>query len=250
MISCVIISRVQVFILSGFSMRIPPFLPLALLAALAGSAMAQDMLAGDGWVVVNGFNGSRADGWVPKSTPSLKGGLADTPGEGQAVFLKGQAVLGPMFCNVCSPQAAFVRFGGLERRIPLAPWRGKHLRLVLPMKNEGSARGYVGVQINTDSGNAMRARVWWLTTGDSSWRVPHYVLEIPDNARELAIDAGFFGDGTLWLGKLALDTAEPDAPVTPVRRMIGGGCQGDGCSIIAMPEEEVRGGLGPPPVRP
>jgi len=231
-------------------MRLAAFLPLALLATLTGGAMAQGMLAGDGWVVVNGFNGSRADGWVPKSPPSLKGGMAETPGEGLAVFLKGQAVLGPMPCTVCSPQASFVRFGGLERRIPLAAWRGKHLRLVLPMKNEGSARGYVGVQINTDSGNAMRARVQWLATGDSSWRVPRYVLEIPDNARELAIDAGFFGEGTLWLGKLALEAAAPDEPVTPVRRLVGGGCQGDGCSIIAMPEEVIRGGLGPPPVRP
>lgn len=52
-----------------------PVLALALLAALCGGAAAQDVLAGDGWVVINGFNGNAGD-WIPRTTPSpLQSGL-------------------------------------------------------------------------------------------------------------------------------------------------------------------------------
>lgn len=166
--------------------------------------------------------------------PRLKTGTGamDGAAAGQAVFLSGSTFeQGPIMrydgdeTKAFAPkdeafpaQWSFVRFGGLERRIPLDAWRGKALLVSLRLKNDGDARAWAAFQIDKRNDTALRGTAQRNAPG-AAWQTRQFILDVPDNATDLVVMAGLTGRGRIWLDDLRLLPVGDAGALSPVRRV-------------------------------
>ena len=113
-----------------------------------------------------------------------------------------------------APQQRF-----LERRIALAQWRGKRLRVALRFKNQDKARGYAVFSLVNSDGSRL---VPWSGTARTGihqdvWDTQQFVVDVPANADEMIVHAGLFGPGTVWIDRLAVEAAGAGVPADRVR---------------------------------
>jgi hypothetical protein len=222
-------------------MRMHAFLGLTLLfLASAETAIAET----DGWRLTSGLHGGPDVGYVAKTTPpTLEIGTGNISGmtASQAVYLRGNADTGFNNCGICLPQESFIRFGGIERRIPLEAWHGKRIMLTVRLKNEGGAHGYIATQINLTNGGAWRTTPQYQYDQSQEWQDRQFVLQVPDDAKDLVLFAGLVGDGAVWLDDLTLKAASADVPATKSRRLFV--CSGTPCEVLAYPDrvDPIRG---------
>ena len=120
---------------------------------------------------------------------------------------------------LAQPQVSFETFGGLERRIPLAAWRGKRLRLSLASRNGGGAFAYVSAQINRSNFTAIRTASAMNTNRNGTWKAHNFVLDVPDDATDLILIAGLTGSGRIWLDGFSMQAADRDAPLSWSERL-------------------------------
>jgi hypothetical protein len=197
--------------------------------SLSGCAMSDH-----GWQLTRGMR--RADGTiVPKMTPVRfdTGPVAGT----RAIYVQGDG-------QTRSPQASFDRVGGLERAIPLNPWRGKRVQLSLRLENKGDARAYALAQVNRSDGPAIRTVAQRNSEGTSFWETHRFVMDVPDNATSLFLYAGLTGKGTVWVDDITLDAVDTGVALTPTERVAT--FSTIGCFGTCWADDYLNGGYVPP----
>jgi hypothetical protein len=188
----------------------------------------------DGWYLTPGLVRKKADGIIaPVSMADpqvLKAGTGTMPGmtgrpaitisgdTGAPAMTTARTYIGRGQYGDMAPQDSFTSYGGLERRIALKDWRGKRLRLTVRLKDEGEAHAYASVHIARISDTAIRTATR-VNRPDGAWQAHSFVLDVPDNATILTVDAGLTGKGTAWLDGVTLEAVDRTVPVTWSERL-------------------------------
>jgi hypothetical protein len=182
---------------------------LAFTLVFCGSAFAQPLSLPwkDGAAVADGWTMGQSSALQTPRYP-LTAGTGVTAGmrSSHALFLTAER----------APQQRY-----LERRIPLAAWRGKRLRATLWLKNQDKARGYASFAVRNMDESGMVPSGGAARTGfqQDGWEAAQVVLDVPGNARELVLHAGLLGSGTLWIDGPMLEAVGQDVAASPVRQI-------------------------------
>jgi hypothetical protein len=174
-------------------MRIHALAAFALFAVFSGAAAA----ATDGWYLSTGMMGTRME-YGTGAVPGMSGQ--------QAVYLKSQTG---------KPSR-----GVLKRSIALEAWRGQRLRVTLRLKNDGAALGIAGLQIANSNETGVAAQTQKNAPG-GAWQVHQFVLDVPENARNLNLNVSLAGKGAVWVDALGLEAVAKDVPLTPSQNQTG-----------------------------
>jgi hypothetical protein len=108
-------------------------------------------------------------------------------------------------------------FGTLTQAVAADDWRGKRLRLSGWLRSAGvtSGSGGLWLRVDPDLGfDNMNDRGVRGTTGWSRYEV---VLDVPQEATEIAFGALLSGNGTLWVDDLGLEAVGKEVPTTNPR---------------------------------
>ncbi len=100
-------------------------------------------------------------------------------------------------------------FATLEKHFPLEAWRGKRLRLTLRSRNEGAAGGEIMARMEKGNGAGFVSVIE--KNNSASWETHQFVMDVPDDATDLALDVRALGAGVVWLDDIALAPAQADA---------------------------------------
>lgn len=165
-------------------MRRSTFATLAFLATFTGGAGAIDRR-------------HMVEGWYRGNGTGELGMSQD-----HAVFIQGEG----------SPH----RQVSLLHAIPARLWRGQRVAIMLRLKKEGTDTA--GVSLRLTRSDEITTLVEAQKTGAAEgWETQRLVLDVPESATGLAVDAHFTGKGTIWVAGFELEPAAVDAPVTPHR---------------------------------
>jgi hypothetical protein len=178
------------------------------LLTLSGTAALADAPADTGWYLAS-----------PKSAPSPfhigSGAMAGMIGK-QAVYVMGKTNPG----STTTTWNSASRYGALERKISLAAWRGKRVRLSLRLRNDGDLTGWSLVYLSEANGDGIRAFPQKTASGSGDWETHQFVLDIPANATGLTVAVGLAGQGKVWVDDLSLEAVGANIPVSDTRRDI------------------------------
>jgi hypothetical protein len=109
-------------------------------------------------------------------------------------------------------------FATLEGRIRLDAWRGKRLRLTFQLKDY-AARSEVIARIEKSNGAGVVSVAERNANHSGSGDARQFVLDVPDNATDLAIDVRALGNGTVYVGDIKLTAADAKAPLSRIVRI-------------------------------
>jgi hypothetical protein len=176
-------------------MRIPT---LALLALL-GSAAAANAVADGDWHILPPLKSGIPDGY-PFQT-----GVAATAGREAAYLRK----LGG------DPRAGATA----ARHLAVEAWRGKRVRLTLPVKLEGEGTALAWAWVGKSNDIFLRAAAQKVAAG-GDWQPQQFVLDVPADAQDLAVDLHLAGKAsTLWAGEIRLEAVGADVPASRMTRL-------------------------------
>lgn len=195
-------------------------------------------LSDHGWQLTRGMR--LADGTGIAKVVPIPLDTGPVPGT-RAIYVQGDAYIRDAGF---APQVSFNRYGGLERAIPLAPWRGKRLHVTLRLENKGDARAYAVVQVNRSDGPASRTLAQRNAVGTSFWETHSFVVDVPQDATTLFLYAGLTGNGAVWVDDVALDAVGADVALTPTERVAAFGTTG--CFGTCWADDLPGGGYVPP----
>jgi hypothetical protein len=204
------------------------FLP-ALLVLLAFPAAAVEVPVADGWVLTSGYrvwmqdsydHSERDRGWAPKTTPPvLQAGMGATPGMrgAQAIYLMKDNGF-PQTWAGAGTLLPYTLYGSLERRIPMAAWSGKRVRLSLRTRADGA-----GAWIASQWGNSLNpmspvnpatGHTITIKSDANGWVKHQLVFDVPNGTvAALTVGMGITGKGTAWLDDFRIEAVDADVPV-------------------------------------
>jgi hypothetical protein len=108
--------------------------------------------------------------------------------------------------------------GNFERKLSLAAWRGKRMRLTLRLKTVGDIHAGFTAAVAQDNEGRRGTQQQWIRTGDR-WQTVQFVRDVPADAADLVLDLGLYGKGTLWIGDVALEVADGKGAPSPAIRL-------------------------------
>ena len=108
--------------------------------------------------------------------------------------------------------------GNFERKLSLAAWRGKHVRLTLRFKTAEDIHANVTAAVAQDQEVRRGTQQQRIRTMDG-WQTVQFVRDVPDDAADLVLDLGLYGKGTLWIGDVALEAADDKGAPSPAIRL-------------------------------
>lgn len=206
----------------------------ALLFALLTFSCSANAAAIEGWSLSAGLYQDQCGVMFARTVrPRLTTGVGTTDGApGQTVFVAGNTIEVPTFGRYSGDETrayppfdeafpaqwSFVRFGGLQQRIPLDAWRGKTLLVTMRMKNEGAARAWAAFQVDKANDIVLRGTAQRNAPG-TAWQTRQFILDVPADATDLIVMAGLTGQGKVWLDGLRLLPVGDAGSLSPVRRV-------------------------------
>jgi hypothetical protein len=122
-------------------------------------------------------------------------------------------------------------FGTLTQVVAADAWRGKRLRLSGWVRTAGITSGFGGLWLRVDPElgfDNMRDRG---VQGTTSWSRYEVILDVPQEATQIAFGALLSGNGSLWVDDLSLEAVGKEVPRTDSRAhaTAGGGEAADLC---------------------
>ena len=108
--------------------------------------------------------------------------------------------------------------GNFERKLSLAAWRGKRMRLTLRFKTVEEIRAGFTAAVAQHNEVRRGTQKRWIRTGDR-WQTVQFVRDVPADAADLVLDLGLYGKGTLWIGDVALEAADDKGAPSPTIRL-------------------------------
>jgi hypothetical protein len=186
-------------------MRPSIFIFAALLAFLGGSLLASaDTQAGSGWYVVQPV---ARPGTAQNHAPRYVLGTGVTAGMAgqQAVYVSNNA---------------YAHAGAMRRDIPAEAWRGKRVRVSLRLKQEGDAHAWAGLEVVDNETNGITPANQTNTAGGNVWEAHQFIVDVPRNAVNLVLVAGFSGQGKVWVDGVILEAADSTIAANATRRIV------------------------------
>jgi hypothetical protein len=181
-------------------MELPMRISVLALVALAGGIAAANAVVDTSWRPI--FAGGKAQ---PHDYP-FQTGSAATAGR-EAVYFRKAA-------------GSDLRYAGvLQRQIPVEAWRGKRVRLTLPVKVEGDGLAHTWAWVGKSNDIYLRAQPQAVAPG-GAWQPHQYVLDVPQDAVNLVVDMRLSGkSSTLWADDVKVEAVNDDVALTRTTRM-------------------------------
>lgn len=107
-------------------------------------------------------------------------------------------------------------FGTMVQMVDAEAYRGKRVRLSGALRTEQAGRGQMWMRVDGTGERSLgfdnmddRPLV-----GDNAWKRYEIVLDVPDNAIDIAFGFLLSGKGEIWADDFKLDVVGPDVPLT------------------------------------
>ena len=108
--------------------------------------------------------------------------------------------------------------GNFGRKLSLAAWRGKPVRLTLRFRTVGDIHANFTAAVAQDHEVRRGTQQQRIGTRDG-WQTVQFVRGVPDDAADLVLDLGLYGKGRLWIGDMALEAADGKGAPSPAIRL-------------------------------
>jgi hypothetical protein len=181
---------------------------IALFSILSSTALAAPP-ADCGWYLA-------APSQSKATTPLAHIGTGFTPGikGSEAVYFKNDRP-----ANLDSAYA-------LERKISLASFQGKRVRLSVRLRNDGEYRAWTNIYIPLSAQNGIGSFRQQTAFGKNDWETHEFVFDVPDQATDLMIAVTATNKGTIWVDDLSLAPVDKNVRTTEMRRVINSAPEG------------------------
>jgi|SRR5664279_870005 len=148
------------------------------------------------------------------------------PGSYEMGIDKGSGKDGKNAATIKSIDSAIDGFGTLMQDCLPGKYLGKRIRMTGWLKTKGVSE-WSGLWLRIDTKSSIKAAVFdnmhdgkknQSLKGSTDWNKCEIILDVPDNASNIAYGALLVGTGQIWFDKLSFEIVTPDIQTTGIER--------------------------------